>query len=71
MLGAVLHGCFDALERAVGEDSQDDMGTMVARGIRAAYDDVIAELDTRLADAQQARERLDERLRRTGIVSTD
>ena len=71
MLGAVLHECLDAFERGAGEDAQDDMRAMVDRGISAAYDDVIAELDTRQSDAKRAREGLDERLGRAGTDSAD
>jgi hypothetical protein len=67
MLGGVLHEHFQAFERAdAGEEiaPEDDTTQLVKRGIRAAHDDFLAELDRRVAEAREARELLDERLER-------
>jgi hypothetical protein len=69
MLGGVLDAYFDAFERAdAGEElgPEDEIDALVARGIRAAHDDFVGELETRLGQAQHARDRLEEQLKRDG-----
>jgi hypothetical protein len=64
MLGAVLHAHYEAFERAeAGEEvgPDEDTSALVGRGIRAAYDEHIDELENRLTEARHARETLDQR----------
>jgi len=66
MLGGVLHEHFEALERAdAGEElaPEEDTDALLERGIRAAHDDFLAELEKQIGGARQARAQLDERRR--------
>lgn len=69
MLGGVLDAYFQAFERAergeeLGPEADDE--ALVARGIRLAHDDLVAELEYRLGQAQEARSGLETYLPRNG-----
>lgn len=73
MLGGVLHQHFEAFERAdAGEElaPEEDPNVLVERGIRAAHDDLVAELERRAGEAQQARRRVAKRLKSEGSAGT-
>lgn len=62
MLGGVLDAYFEVFERAdAGEDvgPEEDIDALVARGIRAAHDDFVRELERRLTEARETRDRLE------------
>jgi hypothetical protein len=73
MLGGVLHAHLEAFQRAdAGQDigREEDVNTLLVRGIRAAHDDFVDGLDRAAARARRARDFLEEQLGRDGY-STD
>ena len=69
LLGGVLHAYLEAFERADANqavEADEDTNALVVRGIRAAYDDFLADLDQAAVSARGARELLEEQLRRNG-----
>jgi hypothetical protein len=69
LLGGVVHAYLEAFERAdtnQAVEADEDTTALVVRGIRAAYDDFLADLDQTTERARRARDLLEEHLRRNG-----
>jgi hypothetical protein len=63
LLGGIMQAYYGAFSRAdAGDDVDESVDDLVVHGIRAAYDEFLAELTKATERAGQAREHLDERL---------